>query len=129
MHKYISSWLVDDDPIFVFALSKMLKRLELFSEITVFENGKAALDAIEQEPTHLPDVIFLDLNMPIMDGWQFLERIEESHVIDDLEILVLSSTVDPSDIERLGKHSKIKTFMPKPITLDKLRHIFDTEAG
>jgi len=124
MHNKRSSWLIDDDPIFVFALSKMLKRLDLFSEITVFENGKAALDAIEQDPSRLPDVIFLDLNMPIMDGWQFLEKIEGTQFVNKLEILVLSSTVDPHDIDRIGKHSKIKTFLPKPISLDKLQHVF-----
>ena len=124
MHNKRSSWLIDDDPIFVFALSKMLKRLNLFSEITVFENGKAALDAIEQEPSRLPDVIFLDLNMPIMDGWQFLEKIEGTQFVNKLEILVLSSTVDPHDIDRIGKHSKIKTFLPKPISLDKLQNVF-----
>jgi CheY-like chemotaxis protein len=124
MYKNGSSWLVDDDPIFVFALSKMLKRLEIFSDVTTFENGKAALEAIEQNPAQLPDVIFLDLNMPIMDGWQFLEMIEQSNVIEKLEILVLSSTVDPNDIDRLNNHVKIKTFVSKPVTLDKLRHIF-----
>ncbi len=125
MDKMRSTWLVDDDPIFVFALSKMLKRLDLFAEVFVFENGKAAFDAIEQDPDSLPDIIFLDLNMPIMDGWQFLEKIENSKVVDRFEILVLSSTVDPSDIDRLGKHTKIKSFMPKPVTLDKLRAVFE----
>jgi len=124
MHNKKSSWLIDDDPIFVFALSKMLKRLNLFSEITVFENGKAALDVIEQDPSRIPDVIFLDLNMPIMDGWQFLEKIEGTQFVNKIEILVLSSTVDPHDIDRIGKHSKIKTFLPKPISLDKLQHVF-----
>ncbi|MGB5497552.1 MAG: response regulator, partial [Maribacter sp.] len=72
-----SIFIIDDDPITVFGIRKMLGSTVDFNTISTYGNGKLAIDGIKNvlnETRAVPEVIFLDINMPIMDGWQFLEE-------------------------------------------------------
>ena len=71
-------WVIDDDPIYQIIINKTIQRFGLFSAISTFKNGKIALDALLQlldNDTALPDIILLDINMPVMDGWEFMEEL------------------------------------------------------
>jgi CheY-like chemotaxis protein len=94
----------------------------------VFSDGEEALDFMLDNlhnDKELPDVIFLDIDMPIMDGFQFME--EYIKIKPDLgkkiTIYMVSSSVDPVDIERAKKISDITDYMVKPVTHDQLKHI------
>src|SRR5690349_15520462 len=97
--------LVDDDKIFNFLSEKTITSLGLANEVHFAVNGKQALELLEQYregKISRPDIIFLDLNMPIMNGYQFIEAfanmdLPEKHKIT---IVVLSSSVDPNDVAR-----------------------------
>ena len=68
--------IIDDDPIYTFAVQKLLKMNNFSSHQIVFKNGKEALEGLttlQNKNDQLPDVILLDINMPIMDGWEFLD--------------------------------------------------------
>ncbi|MEQ8217665.1 MAG: response regulator [Arenibacter sp.] len=128
MKSSLNVCIVDDDDIYQFTMVKTLKSLKLTDSIMVFSDGEEALDFMLDNlhnDKELPDVIFLDIDMPIMDGFQFME--EYIKIKPDLgkkiTIYMVSSSVDPVDIERAKKISDITDYMVKPVTHDQLKHI------
>ena len=115
-------YIIDDDAITIFGIKKILKRTVNYNAIHEFENGAQALNSIVQNYNDeglSPDVIFLDLNMPIMDGWQFLEGLLKIPINKKLIINIVTSSIDPADAEK-WKTYKTKTqhhlnFKVKPI--------------
>ncbi len=94
----------------------------------VFENGKEAINHIEDHANNgamLPDVIFLDLNMPIMDGWQFLDRYESilPKLAKRIDVYVLSSSIFPEDVDRAKSFNSVIEYLIKPIANEKLVEI------
>ncbi|MGB5435575.1 MAG: response regulator [Maribacter sp.] len=130
MKKINSIYIVDDDPITVFGIRKMLDTAIEFNSISTFGNGKLAINGIK-ETLHtadpIPEVIFLDLNMPIMDGWQFLEEFIELPITDKIIINIVTSSIDPADYDNweLYKHKThhLIRFNNKPITKAKIIEI------
>src|SRR3989338_9832965 len=103
---YKLTFIIDDDPVFVLLFKKILLKLGQFETIQNFENGQLGLDALiekfnNNEP--FPDIIFLDINMPIMDGWEFLKALEKYPFKDDLTIYMVSSYIDPTEIKKSKK--------------------------
>ena len=68
----------------------------------------------------LPDAILLDLNMPVMDGWQFLDEFIHLPIKKEISIFIMTSSIDPADIEMAKKYDVIKDYIMKPITANKL---------
>ncbi len=98
-----SIYIIDDDPIVTFGLKKMLGSLTECKNIHSFENGKLALESIIQKlesKQEIPDVIFLDINMPIMDGWGFLEAFHKLKIKKRIRINIITSSIDPSDYQK-----------------------------
>ncbi len=92
--------VVDDDPITIFGIRKMLDALDVCDLIETHSNGKLALDAIHegmQGKDTLPDIIFLDINMPIMDGWQFLDAFLQLPLEKRIQVNIVTSSIDPAD--------------------------------
>ncbi|TAI46744.1 response regulator transcription factor [Flagellimonas allohymeniacidonis] len=106
MTKLNSIYIIDDDPITVFGIKKMLKTIVECPNVKTFENGKLALDQIMDElrkGIQPPEVIFLDINMPIMDGWEFLEELLKLDIKEKIIINVVTSSIDTSDYQRWNK--------------------------
>ncbi len=102
MKRLNSIGVIDDDPITVFGIKKMLNALNVSEDIRTYANGKLAIDDIKQmieDKQPVPEVIFLDINMPIMDGWQFLEEFITLALPDPIRINILTSSIDPADTE------------------------------
>lgn len=100
--------IIDDDPIFRFGTKKMMEKINFSLDFLVYKNGKEALDDLVfklQLNTNLPDVILLDLNMPIMDGWQFLEEFTKVSNAEMIPIYIVSSSVDRRDFEKAKNYS------------------------
>lgn len=113
---------VDDDPITLMLCKKTIAKTSFSREIITAKNGEEALqyfDSLKQnnETENLPQFIFLDLNMPVMGGWEFLDRFSSSDYSDynTTKVVVLSSTIDPEDLEKAKKYSMVIDFLPKPI--------------
>ncbi len=123
--------IIDDDPIFVYGTKVILNYNGSFcSNIMVYENGEEALDNLANELKNkekLPEVIFLDLNMPIMDGWEFLDifcKIPDIGI--KTNIYILSSSINSDDINKSKKYSIVKDFIQKPLTEAKFSKLLES---
>ena len=123
---------VDDDSIALMLCKKIIAKIEFAKEILTFENGEQAIEYFDElyiksksENVNYPKLIILDLNMPIMDGWQFLEEfmIKEYQLFFDLKVIILSSTIDPDDINRSKTFPMVLGFSSKPITKEILEDL------
>ncbi len=118
-------FLVDDDDTYQYIIQRTLSSTDLVKSIRIFSNGREAIDFLESSlgnPDLIPDVILLDLTMPIMDGWQFLENyiLLKPRIGKKVHIYVVSSSVDPSDVERAKNISEVSDYLVKPLTKQKL---------
>ena len=96
------------------------------NSIMIFNNGYHALNnlkSIIETGEHVPDVILLDLNMPIMDGWQFLDEFVKIKCEKEIHIYIVSSSVDPADRKRVDNYQNISNFILKPISKKELEMI------
>jgi CheY-like chemotaxis protein len=123
MHDFNTIYLVDDDYIYLSFTSKIL--INLFSEAKVrtFISAEEALKNLEREK---PDVIFLDINMPGMDAWEFLNCLKGRKV--EFDIYVVSSSIDPHDVERANREPLVKQFLEKPLGKNQLERVFFSKA-
>jgi two-component system, chemotaxis family, chemotaxis protein CheY len=116
--------LVDDDKIFQFTASKTIKSTDLTDKILQFENGEDALKFLKEnksDSSSLPDYIFLDINMPFVDGWMFLDDFVQlkSKLAKPMTIYMVSSSIDPRDINRAKGHSEVSDYVIKPVTRER----------
>jgi len=128
MKKYNTILLVDDDPISNFINSAVLQRLGIAGELLIERNGLKAINSIidlYMKNMSTPELIFLDINMPIMDGFEFLERFEKlpEEVTTKAKIIIVSNIFRKSDIEILNKKELL--YMAKPLESNMLKTILD----
>lgn len=119
--------LVDDDPIFNFLHTRMLSLGGLAKEVHTAFNGQQALDLLNGNlsgKAALPDAILLDLTMPELDGFGFLEALRTLRVpgIERVNIVVITSSVNPKDAER-ARGLGVTNYLIKPVTLEKLKDV------
>ncbi|MBC7439034.1 MAG: response regulator [Flavobacterium sp.] len=120
---------IDDDPIALLLSKLLLTKSCLASEIVALNNGEEALNYLSQSETLKKNkendnlVVFLDLNMPIMDGWEFLEKFENELYANypNIKIILLSSSIDPSDIKKSNQFPMVLEFMSKPLSKEILK--------
>jgi CheY-like chemotaxis protein len=120
--------LVDDDQIFNFINRKTLEGIDVINDVRTALNGQQALDLIHDHyhgTGALPEVIFLDLNMPLMNGFQFLEVFKNLNVpgIKKVKIVIVTSSENPQDIQQ-AKSLGIEHYLTKPVSEDDLLEIF-----
>lgn len=111
--------LVDDDPIGVFLTKKILKREGFYDTVTSFESSVEALKFLQEQISagKPPQVILLDLNMLLMDGWAFLEALSpyEAQLHSQCLIYLLTSSLAPSDLARAKEHPLVMKLIQKPL--------------
>lgn len=130
MRRKINILLVDDDPLFIFLTKKIISSTGYSTAISECGDGQGGIEFINKslgDTTDLPDLIFLDLNMPISDGWEFLEEYAkiESNVSKKIDVYIVSSSISPHDFERSKEFNVVKDFMIKPLDKGKLAEIFE----
>lgn len=120
--KIETACIIDDDPIFVFGSKILLNRNDFSNSILVSDNGQQGINDLQEyvkTTLKLPEVIFLDLNMPVMDGWEFLDSFNSFFKESKTKIYILSSSIDSRDIERSKEYALVEGFIAKPLT-DKI---------
>jgi len=118
-HKII---LIDDDLVTNFINKKIIKSEFPDHSVIVFKNGASALDYI-RESSDKTYLIFLDLNMPLVSGWEFLEAISKDSNTYRLYIHILSSSLNPEDERRALQYEQVLTYFSKPLTKEVLKDI------
>ncbi|MFV5685075.1 response regulator [Flavobacterium sp. GB2R13] len=118
-------WVVDDDAIYQIIVNKIIQRSEMFSTAFSFKNGKEAIDTLHNTLKNkgiYPDIILLDINMPIMDGWEFMEEMEliKSQINKKINIYIVSSSIAVEDKNKTKTYPDILGYLSKPITTDDL---------
>jgi len=125
--------IIDDDPIFVYGTKILLNHNSWYgSSVLVYENGKEALDdltALVKSEEKLPEVIFLDLNMPTMDGWEFLDEFIKLPLKKIPKVFIVSSSIDQRDIQKAHSYAIVEDFIEKPLSNTLMANIFKAIEG
>jgi CheY-like chemotaxis protein len=127
---------IDDDPIVLMLNDLILKEQFFCDELIKLDKAELALDYFRQQTNlpasnwSLPNIIFLDINMPVMDGWEFLEIFtkEFTQFHDSVKVVILSSSVNPADLELAKNHPLVINFIPKPIGETELENLKKHES-
>ena len=113
--------LIDDDPISTFVTEKLIaKNVKEPCQFYKYQSAKRALEEIQ---TIKPHYLFLDLNMPEMTGWDFLDKFNSNH--QESQIYILSSSVDERDITKASQYSMVKDYLSKPLIKKYIKNIFN----
>jgi len=121
--------IIDDDPILIMVCSRLMNITDFSKTVVSSRDGKEGFDylksALETAPETLPDLILLDINMPVMNGWDFLDLYAEleAGLPKSICIVMLSSTVDQADYDRANSYSQVSGFYSKPLTKENLPDI------
>ncbi|MEM6358661.1 MAG: response regulator [Bacteroidota bacterium] len=121
--------IVDDDEISNFIYRKVIDGTGISKTINDFQQARVALDYLVSNLKHksaLPDLIFLDINMPVINGWGFLDEYRSNiqpHLPKKIVICMLSSSVYKEDIERAKGYSYVNEYISKPLTRDSLQKV------
>ncbi|MDT0650736.1 response regulator [Autumnicola edwardsiae] len=128
MKKIDLACIIDDDPIFVFGAKKIMQFADFCNSFMVYHNGEEAINGLKSiilAKEKLPDIILLDLNMPIMDGWQFLDEFTQIPTEHEITIYIVTSSIDPEDINRAKSYNRVTNYLVKPISIEGLRKILE----
>lgn len=121
--------IIDDDEIYLFSVKKVIEVNQLSDTVLEFRNGQDALDFFLESAgrkQELPDVILLDINMPVMNGWEFIEAFRKIKPTLPKEIMlyVVSSSVDRQDVEKAKSFTSVNDYLMKPLTVSQLKNIY-----
>ncbi|MBN1787670.1 MAG: response regulator [Sedimentisphaerales bacterium] len=94
--------LVDDDDVDMMIVKRALKALQVPNKMIYKPDGLAAWEYLKEEGSEMPSMLFLDLNMPRMNGWELLENIMEDDGLKNIPIVILTTSDNPDDIKKAG---------------------------
>ncbi|MDB5192845.1 MAG: response regulator [Segetibacter sp.] len=122
---------IDDDQIALVLCDLVIKKAKFAKEVLTAMNGKEGLAFFSsyfknnKESTEAPQIIFLDLNMPVMNGWDFLEDYVMKYAdrLPTTKVVIISSTVNPEDFSRANRYDMVIDFINKPLTTDGLEEL------
>lgn len=123
--------IIDDDEINNFIAAKLIDKIPPKAVVNTCLNGQIGLDFVKsklQNQDEMPDIIFLDINMPVMNGWEFLEEFEKikDQINKKISINMLSSSVYNDDINKAETFNTVNKFISKPLTVDKIQELYNT---
>lgn len=121
--------IIDDDEINNFIAAKLIDKIPPKATVSTRLNGQEGIEFIKScigNEKQLPDIIFLDINMPVMNGWEFLEEFEiiKDKFSKNIIINMLSSSVYNDDISKSQTYSTVNKFISKPLTIEKIKDLY-----
>ncbi|MCH8567444.1 MAG: response regulator [Balneolales bacterium] len=124
--------LIDDDAIFCMIAKHMIKSAGICDQLHICQNPLSALDKLEELKAEdlFPNVILLDINMPELDGWQFLNELGKRipEFTEKTCVYIVSSSVDKSDLSQAKEHNHISDYIVKPLSVDLLKNVFKVSS-
>ncbi len=125
-----NSLLVDDDKAINFFNSYVIAKHKFFNKTEQVSSGKAALEYLKESIGDLskkPQIIFLDINMPAMNGWEFLIEYEklDKKIISDIKVFILTTSENPNDLKKSKDSDLVSGFLNKPLSVSVLDRILE----
>lgn len=119
--------LIDDNEADNFLHKIVIEKMGICEKVDVVNDGVQALAYLRNENNTAPELIFLDINMPKMDGWEFLDhyRLLDSTRKSKAVVLMLTTSENPKDRDRAMRIDEVKGYEPKPLTRDSIQKILD----
>ena len=129
MKKFNTIFVVDDDLVYHFIIKKLFSKCNIDVSTKYFFNGLEAIDELKDkvQSDNVPDLILLDINMPVYDGWQFLEEFKKlkQSIQKEITVYLVSSSNDISDINKSKEYQdEVKKYYYKPMTQEDFETIF-----
>ena len=125
------SCIIDDDDVYINLIKKIIDVKNLSENLLVFKNGQEAMDYFKpimenESEEDFPEIILLDLNMPVMDGWKFLNEFTQikTHSKIKTTLYIVSSSINPSDVAKAKSYSLVTDYLIKPVNLDQFEALF-----
>lgn len=123
--------IIDDDEINNFIAAKLIDKIPPRAKVSTCVNGQEGINYVKEKlnnQNEFPDIIFLDINMPLMNGWEFLEEYEtiKNDIKKKVTINMLSSSVYNDDITKAETFTTVNKFISKPLTVDKIRDLYES---
>ena len=116
--------IVDDDKIVVFLHTTLLKKLDFAQNPRIFENGDDAVKFFRSSKANADNyLILLDIAMPVMDGWEFLDALKDNPVYQKCKIVMITSSIDMADKNKVDQFANIIDYVEKPLTADKIHQL------
>lgn len=123
MERKLSIMLINDDEVFNFIQRKQLDKIEIEMDIIDFTSPREAKEHLMNvDEKQLPDVVLLDINMPELNGFEFIDLIDKEYpeILDKLNIFIVTSSLNPTDYNTAQQYKCIKGYYNTPIDLDKI---------
>jgi len=129
MKKFNTIFVVDDDKVYHFIIKKLFSKCNINVDTKYFFNGLEAIDELKDkvETDNIPDLILLDINMPVYDGWQFLEEFKKikQKLSKEITVYLVSSSNDITDLNKSKEYEEeVKKYYYKPMTQEDFETIF-----
>lgn len=109
--------IIDDDDIVTLVQGKLLQNCNVCESPLKFKRASEALNYLNKASPENDYLLLLDINMPLMNGWEFLEEIEKLAIKDQIYVYMVTSSIDYNDKEKAKKYDRIVNFIEKPITI------------
>ncbi len=133
MKKFRKLIFIDDDKATNYFHNIILKQSDICDEAIFFESAEKALDYFEElfstDDFIMPDYVFLDINMPVMNGWEFIDAFEKFNRADPIIIIMLTTSLNKNDMERAKDLDLIYQFWNKPLAAEKLAELAGIGQG
>lgn len=126
MNKIKEICFIEDDRVQIFLLTKYVEKLKTGYQVSSFANGKLAFDAMEErakESKPFPDVIFLDINMPVWSGWDFYKAFSKLKGSEKVVVLVLTSSLNDDDYQMAVSYGLTDNYLIEPLGFEKFEKL------
>jgi len=136
-HPHIKlSCIIDDDEVYIKLVRKIIDLKQLSENLLIFKNGQEALNYFKPILENLsdkdfPEIILLDLNMPVMDGWNFLNEFTKIKTKTKVKttLYIVSSSINPSDLQKAKTYSMVTDYLVKPIKMTDFEALFQKHSA
>lgn len=126
MLEKVNLLVIDDDDINIFIIKKIVEKTGFDIDMVSKSNGQQAIDYIKDTLASngkLPQLILIDINMPVMNGWEFIEAYQTLDIQEAVDLYILSSSVYENDIEKTKTYASVKGFISKPLSMERLTEL------